>query len=498
VTDLSLTSFPIAETALPRSSPEQQGVESASISALLTALDDKGLELHSLMLLRHGHVVAEGWWAPYKPAGVHLLYSLSKSFTSTAVGLAVQEGLLRVEDLVTSFFPDSVPEEVHPRVARMTVRHLLCMATGHREDTLERIYRRTHEVPVPDIVRAFLSLPPEEEPGSWFTYNNGATMMLSAIVTKVSGQRLLDYLRPRLLEPLGIVDAYWAGFGDLDQGFSGLHLQTHAIAAFGQLYLQQGSWQGRQLIPRDWVSAATRPQVANPREPEIDWRQGYGYQFWMCRHDAYRGDGAYGQFCIVFPKLDAVLAITAATDDMQGMLDCVWSHLLPGLKDSVLGDGHPAAGALSSRLAELSLPPAAGARAAGTSATLPAVWSPAEVPSEREAAVRVLSIDESATGWLVTLADHGVEYVIACGYQAWTHNDLEVRAGLRLQIAASAAWTSGATFVAELAFVQTPHRLRVTCDASTATSAAIWNAVPLGSPGFAVLALDSGRHPLPR
>jgi CubicO group peptidase (beta-lactamase class C family) len=154
--------------------------------------------------------------------------------------------------------------------------------------------------------------------------------MLSAIVQKVTGQTVLDYLRPRLFEPLGIENPEW---GSSPQGVTfggwGLKIRTEDIARFGQLYLQKGKWEGKQLLPASWIEQATAKQVSNGSDPARDWDQGYGFQFWRCRHGAYRGDGANGQFCIVMPELDAVIAITADTRDMQAELNVVWDHLLP-------------------------------------------------------------------------------------------------------------------------------------------------------------------------
>jgi len=435
-------------------------------------------------------VVAEGWWAPYAPEGLHLLYSLSKSFTSTAVGLAVEEGLLGVDDLVTSFFPDELPADVHPRVAQLQVRHLLSMATGHHEDTLDRLDRER-------LVSSYLSLVPEEQPGAWFTYNNGATLMLSAIVTKLTGGRLLDYLRPRLLEPLGIEEANWQGIGDLDRGFSGLHLPTEAIAKFGQLYLQQGVWEGRQLVPASWVAEATRPQVDNPREPNPDWRQGYGYQFWMGQ-EGYRGDGAYGQFCVVLPEEDSVVAITAGTDNMQGVLDCIWQRLLPALQQERPRQERPrqegpdadaAAAGLRERLAQLQLPPVSGER----SATVDLPWAARDAGDEQAEDIAITAIEDVAEGWRVTVRDRGSSFVVGSGYQAWTGSEVEVQPGFRLVASASAAWTGPATFTVALDLVQTPHRLVLSCDCATGTTSTRWNVEPLGPTSPSQLALEVAR-----
>jgi len=164
--------------------------------------------------------------------------------------------------------------------------------------------------------------------------------MLSAIVTKATGQTVLDYLKPRLFDPLGIERSQW---GKTAEGYTlggyGLHVRTEDIAKFGLLYLQKGKWNGKQLLPEKWVEAATAKQVENDKAPSgrnPDWRQGYGFQFWRCQHNAYRGDGRDGQICLVLPEQDAVIAITAQTGQMQAELDLIWSKLLPAFRDGPL------------------------------------------------------------------------------------------------------------------------------------------------------------------
>ena len=313
---------------LPRSAPEAQGIPSAAVLALVDDAERQDLGLHSLMVLRHGHVVAEGWWRPYAPERPHMLFSLSKSFAATAAGLAASEGRLSVEDRVLSFFPDEAPAEPDPNLAAMRVRDLLAMATGHAEDTTGRM----RDAGGGDWVRGFLALPVGHPPGTRFVYNSGATYLVSAIVQKVTGQTLLDYLTPRLLEPLGITGATWESSPQgINVGGWGLNITTDDIARFGQLYLGDGVWRGQRLLPEGWVAEATRAQVSNGDDPHSDWAQGYGYQFWRCRHNAYRGDGAFGQLCVVLPDRDALVAITAGTRDLGGVLNLIWEHLLPAM-----------------------------------------------------------------------------------------------------------------------------------------------------------------------
>ncbi|MFP4975770.1 serine hydrolase domain-containing protein [Paenibacillus sp. CN-4] len=341
-------------TPLPRSLPEQQDLSSGSILRFLDELSENSIEVHSFMLLRHGHVIAEGWWSPYKPHAPHNLFSLTKSFTSTAIGLAEHEGLLSIDDSVLSFFPDKTPAEPDERLLRLTLRHLLTMSTGHSEDPVNHFNEQE------SWTDTFLKASFEHEPGTTFMYNNAASYMLSAILQKVSGMTLLEYLQPRLFEPLGIHEAEWETCPEgICVGGRGLFLTTASIAKFGLLYLQKGVWNGQQIVPEQWILQASSLQIANgdPNEPN-DWKQGYGFQFWRCRHNAYRADGAFGQFCLIMPGQDAVLAVTSGTDRMHAVLDAVWNHLLPGMEAgsaSSSDESSEAADELRSRLSSLSI-----------------------------------------------------------------------------------------------------------------------------------------------
>lgn len=346
VSVIATVSLPAQDTDLPRSIPEAQGVSSAAIGEFIEAADRDVKSMHSFMLVRHGHVIAEAWWAPESAETPHVLWSLSKSFASTAVGFAVAEGKLSIDDPVLEFFPDEAPKTQSDNLKAMRVRDLLTMSAGHQD---ELDWRATD-----DWAKAFLAHPVPHEPGSHFRYNTPATYMLSAIVQKVTGQTVLDFLTPRLFEPLGIEKPKW---DTSPQGISiggyGLFLRTEDIAKFGQLYLQNGKWQGKQLIPESWVEQATSKQVSNGNNPASDWEQGYGFQFWRCRHGAYRGDGKDGQFCIVLPEQDAVIAITANTGDMQGELNVVWDKLLPAFSDRPLEANPNALATLQKQIAEL-------------------------------------------------------------------------------------------------------------------------------------------------
>lgn len=363
-------------TSLARSTPEAAGIPSSAILDFVAAVEQHAHPLdavHGFILLRHGNVVAEGWWQPYAATAPHILYSLSKSFTSSAIGLAVGEGLLTVDDPVLKFFPDAAPANPSANLQAMRVRHLLSMNTGHKADTTDHVFRerRRRNAGKPglppgddDWPRAFLSLPVEYEPGTWFVYNTAATYMLSAIITRLTGQSLLEYLRPRLFAPLGIAQPTWeTDPRGINLGGTGLHIRTEDIARFGQMYLQRGLWDGRRILAEEWVAAATRATADNSNtQTDPDWTVGYGYQFWRCRHNCYRGDGAFGQFCIVMPEQDAVLAIVSGVRDMQAVLDRVWTHLLPAMQATALPPDAQAQDELRRKLANLALPLADGAQ----------------------------------------------------------------------------------------------------------------------------------------
>ncbi len=463
---------------LPRSAPSAQGVDAAGVLSFLDAVEDRGLDLHSLMLLRQGHVVAEGWWAPYAPDRVHLLYSLSKSFTSMAIGIAEDEGLLSIDDPVVGFFPDETPTDGgSPYLNALKVRHLLAMASGHAEDTWSRLARSG-----PDIVRSFLTIPPDQEPGSLFCYNQGCTFTLSAIITRLTGQRLLEYLRPRLLDPLGIEEAYWVqAEPGIDQGFSGLHLVTESVAKLGQLCLQDGRWEGRQLVPATYLRQARSKQVDNARlsetdrEQKTDWEQGYGFQFWLCRHDAYRGDGAFGQFCVVAPEAEAVIACTAQVTDMQAQLDLIWEYLLPALSGEA-GADDKAERELADRLQRLSTPvidarPTRG----GTEVTFSRTGR--TVFTKRLSELRAEPTD---VGTRLTVVIDGVGHSFDLRPGAWAEGELPgLRAALPA-VAVSGGWTSADEFRADVVFLTTPHRLHLRARAGDQPSFdAQWFLAPL-------------------
>jgi CubicO group peptidase (beta-lactamase class C family) len=442
-------------------------VSSGAILAFLDAVEQSDHELHSFMFLRHGKVIAEGWWSPYRADLKHTMYSTSKSFTSTAVGFAASEGKLAVTDRVVSFFPDDQPDSVGPYLAALTIRDVLSMTTGQDPDPTGIVTRDSN------WVATFLATPIVHQPGSTFLYNTLGTYMLSAIVTATTGEKVIDYLTPRLFAPLGITDVDWeVDPQGRNTGGWGLRIRTEDMAKFGQLYLQDGVWHGRRVLPEGWVAEATTASILQaPDAPDSvrqasDWLQGYGYQFWRCRHNAFRADGAFGQFIVVMPDRDAVVAITSETADMQRELNLVWEYLLPAMQDGELPQDTAMAARLRDRLAGLALPlprdaaaPSPAVAAGGATYTL--------APNERGiGSLSYACADERCT---VTLTTDTAQYRFAFGHGRWELGEttrrgpylVAAKAGYvglpPLRVAGAYGWDDERTLRLVLRYIESPH-----------------------------------------
>jgi len=385
-----------------------------------------------------------------------MVFSLSKSFTATAVWLAVAEGRFSLDDPVLSFFPAEAPAEASDFLAAMRVRHLLSMSTGHAIDTWSYLVDR----PDGNWIKGFFDVPVRHAPGTHFLYNTGATYMLSAIVQQSTGTKLVEYLEPRLFEPLSIQQATW---DESPQGIAmggvGLRITTEGIARFGQLYLQQGLWQGRRLLPEAWVTEATAAQMATGTDPQNDWAQGYGYQFWRCRHGAYRGDGVFGQCCLVMPEQDAVLAITGGIDvfEAQQPLNLVWDLLLPAMRQEVLAEESAAQPRLAEKVSGLSLLPVQG-RAASPMASQ--VTGRTYDLDANVLKLETITLQVSGDGWIVGLTTAAGEETIPCGYGVWQPGQTTLFQDVWVigptPVVASGAWTAAECFTMVVRLYETP------------------------------------------
>ena len=428
----------MTDDALPRSTPEAQGVASTALRSLFAGLDRLD-SVHGVVVVRHGHVVAEASWAPYGVEVPHAMYSVSKSFTASAVGLAVAEGLLSVDDRLVDLFPEAVPENPDARLRELRVRHLLTMTTGHADDTTDALFHAT------DRVGAFLRIPLAADPGTLFVYNTGASYVLSALVQKLSGERLLDYLTPRLLAPLGIRGARWEhDEHGVDMGGFGLTITTRDLAAFGQLFLEGGVFAGRRLLPENWVRTASSPLVPSTGGTP-DWQQGYGYQMWTSVH-GYRGDGAFGQFCLVLPEHDAVIAITGSMLDMQEPLDVLWAHLEALFADAPL----PAGDADAPLVTRLQVP------APASEVALPAHLAGARYLLDG-GGFDAIRVEADAVGTALVLTRDGVDHRFAIGADHWAAGATDLAPVPASPVLARGGWADETTFRARIVAADDPH-----------------------------------------
>lgn len=344
-----------------RAAPESVGIDSKDVEWLLDRLEYDGFtEPHGLMLMRYGKVFAEGWWSPYHPGIRHGQQSHSKTYAATAVGIAVTEGLVQLDERVIDIFPEEAPENPSENLRKLKVRHVLCMGCG------------MEEMPAPskEWIKDFLHTPVLHEPGTAYMYNSAGSSMLGAIVRKKTGMGLHEYLKPRLYDKIGIFaeNHVWMCMPDgLEAGGGGLFAATEDNLRLMKLYADGGVWEGERILSEDYVRLATTLQNESATEARnnpvaTDNFAGYGYQIWMCRpKGVYRADGAMGQFTIVVPDMELLIAITenaAGAHWAQATLDTLWEFLERIRKNPAVQAQPEAAQHLKKRMEALALPAA--------------------------------------------------------------------------------------------------------------------------------------------
>lgn len=322
--------FPVEETGFSASAPEKEGIPSSVIESYFRELDgEKDCHPHSVMILRHGKLIARGDWAPYTYQLPHAMYSFSKSVVSLAVGIAKEEGLLSEDDLLTSYYPYKPAPFRSSRMGEVTLRHLLTMTSG-------AVFAEAGSVAEKDWIRGFLMGDCAYEPGTKFSYNSMNTYMLSAVLRKVTGVSLTEYLTPRLYEPLGMKPPYWETCPmGIEKGGWGLYLTPPEMAKLGQLMLQKGRWKvngkEKQLVPAEWIETATDGHIPTGKDGIA---YGYGYQFWSFEKTGYQFSGMFGQRVVVLPRRDMVIAITAGSQE-------IFTDRIAKITASYFGEGAP-------------------------------------------------------------------------------------------------------------------------------------------------------------
>ena len=459
----------------PRVPAHEAGVSPRAVLAMLRGWAEKGIEVHSFMVLRGGKIAAEGYWHPYRPGEIHILNSVSKSFTATAILFAIQEGILSPDEPLVSFFPElSAKLNISEKMRRLQLRHLLAMCTGH-EPSADFIFGK------PDPVAAFLESEIAVEPGTKFAYNSGASFMLSAALQARTGQNLLEYLRPRLFEPLGMSEGISSDMtpdGICFGGF-GMYANTLDLAKLGMLYLNRGELFGKRLLKPELIDEATRRHIPNGSSAKLpldhpdladdsvdsephDWGMGYAWQFWRCKHPGtYRADGMFGQEIFVMPKEDMVVAITAGTHNLAGLFDSVWYNLAPGVGDNTSPDGQEE---LDEYISKLSLPAAEGEK----NAPAASVIDGATYKFDLNGTPFTAKFEFDGDILNITAAVSGKTYKVEAGYGRHIYNSLgfentrrAYRPLFRLPIApdfaASWAWNKDGALVVKCVLTKHAH-----------------------------------------
>lgn len=343
----------MSENNLVYASPESLGIPSQAISDFLDELRELCFPIHSYLLLRHGKVAAEGYCPPFNADRKHRMYSISKSFTSVAIGMLITEGKLSLDDKVADIFPEYLPENPSPYVLKGTVRHLLTMATFNETNS--------YDFDTPNFVQSFFDNDyPKHMPGTVFHYDTAGTTVLCGIVEKLTGKPMLEYMRP-LFDELGISKDAWCvqtPEGGSWTG-SGILITPRDLARFGLFCLHRGEWNGKQLVSREYMEAATSYQIDTHVSDGSVGPGGYGYQFWMLREGGFACCGMGSQFAFMMPKYDTVMIINSDTQGINNADDFIKEahyRLLHKMSDTPLPEDPQAQEALKRRSASMALP----------------------------------------------------------------------------------------------------------------------------------------------
>jgi CubicO group peptidase (beta-lactamase class C family) len=442
---------------LERAEPREVDVDAAAVEAFLDDAAASGLEIHGLMLHRAGRVVAEGWWWPYRADRPRIMHSATKSVMASAIGMALDAGRFKLQDKVVSFFPEYLPAVVDDKLAAMTIEDLLTMRAGHAAETSGAIWRGVKT----SWTAEFFKIPVVHPPGTTYMYTSAASYMLSAILTRVTGETLHDYLKPRFFAPLGITGEQWdIGPDNINPGGNGLTMKTADLLKLGVVHAQKGLWQGRRILSEAWIDQATRPHGED----------NYGYQWATAADGAYLAVGIFMQFVMVFPQHQAALAVIGATQEgSKAFLPVVQRHfprafenMLP-VDEAVLADA-----SLRARLAAVARKPSI----VSNRSTKPAQISGRTYRIEpNTAAVSAVRFDFDNHSCVFHLTEAGAEYRLECGLHDWTETRTDVPGrelhhGYSLsstQVVAGARWLDENTLEMTWIFAETAFRDTVVC-----------------------------------
>jgi CubicO group peptidase (beta-lactamase class C family) len=444
------------DDGLTRAEPSAVGIDAAAIEAFIDDLATTGLEIHGLMLHRHDRVVAEGWWWPYRADRPRVMHSATKSFTACAIGMALEEGRFALTDTVVSFFPEFLPATVDDRLAAMTVEDLLTMRTGHATETSGAGWRGI----ATSWIAEFFKIPVVHQPGTVYVYTSAASYMLSAILTRTTGETLHGYLKPRLFEPLGIAGEHWdIGPDGLNPGGNGLTCRTADLLKLGILHAQNGIWNGRRLLSEDWIAAATRSHGDGE----------YGYHWAIGKDGAFSAIGVFLQMAMVFPRHGATLAVIAAINEgSRPIMPLIYKHFPTAFKDAPIAGAQAADTALKQRLAGATTPKILKNRPSALADKISGVPFRVEPNAAGVTEVRFDFSDDTVTFHVITAA---ATYIVVAGLGRWIEGETGMRGadlhhGYRLasaRVVAGAVWRYEATLEMCWIFAETAFRDTVIC-----------------------------------
>jgi CubicO group peptidase (beta-lactamase class C family) len=313
----------------PISPPEAQGMDSTALAEAFAAIQEQGTNLHSLLVIRHGTIVAEAYFGSYGPETMHQQFSITKSVVAALTGIALEQGAIQgVDQPIVSFFPGKEFANPDPRKQALTLEQVLTMTTGLDWEESDPSFARLYTSP--DWVEYMLSLPMAADPGSQFHYCSGCSHLLVEALETATGTSPLDFAREKLFAPLGIEAYSWDTnpAGEPIGGW-GLHLRPRDMARLGYLFLNEGEWNGKQLVPAGWVAAVTRKHT----DTDGDWD--YGYQTWVdLEHQAYAPLGLGGQTIYVVPAQDLIVITTAELPGHDPVFALIEAHILPAVRSA--------------------------------------------------------------------------------------------------------------------------------------------------------------------
>ena len=348
----------MGKSSFERIAPEAAGIPSSAIITFLEQVKKRNVCLHSVLIVRGGKLVYEGNFAPMKSDELHRMYSVSKSFVSVAIGFMVAEGTITLDDKIADYYPEYVTENIHPYAAAATVRDLLMMSSIHDDQP----YRGDVDK---DWISCFFNVPPTHMPGQVFLYDTMGTVLCCALVERLSKMSILDYLRPRLLDPIGFSKDAWCVKTPCGYSWAGSGIMCTAedLAKFAQVCMRHGEWEGKQLIPRDYIIEATSYQIDN-RVNNTSIQEGYGYQFWRMPENGFACVGMGSQLAICLPEEDLVFITTGDTQEYANnnyrAYEFFYDYIYPALSKTPLAPVEADVKKLSDMTAQLCIEPVAG------------------------------------------------------------------------------------------------------------------------------------------